>query len=345
VKPVRIGVIGVGVIGKTHLEAIRASENAVLGSVADPSEPARALAEKHGAKVFTNYEEMLDSGLVDGVIVSVPNAEHLPVSLACIKRKLPLIVEKPITESVAAAKELCDAADAAGVPVLTGHHRRHNPIMRAAKAAIVENRIGKPIIATAMYTWLKPDRYYDIKWRTTRPGGGPILINLIHEIDVLRYLFGEIESLFAFSANTARGFEVEDTASVTLRFQNGALGTISVSDATPSPAAWDLNVGEAPQFDRQNEISHYISGTDATITLPNLRMWRYQGDRGNLSPLTGGLLPYVAVNPYVNQIDNFAGVIRGAETPVCSGLDGMKTLEATLAVQISAETGKPVSFT
>ena len=134
-------------------------------------------------------------------------------------------------------------------------------------------------------TWLKPDDYFDVKWRRQR-GGGPILINLIHDIDLMRYLFGEIESVQAQSSNAIRGFEVEDTAAAVLRFRNGALGTVTVSDTTAAPWNWDLSAGEAERFPRQDVDAHFYSGTDGSLTLPRLQLWRYRDARGWHDPLT-----------------------------------------------------------
>ena len=119
----------------------------------------------------------------------MPNQLHRRGGLACIERKVPILVEKPIADSVAEALELIEAADEAGVPVLIGHHRRHNPIMRKAAAAIATAaRAGD----RGRGLWLshKPDDYFDVAWRR-EAGGGPVLINAIHDIDCLRMLCGD----------------------------------------------------------------------------------------------------------------------------------------------------------
>jgi predicted dehydrogenase len=196
----------------------------------------------------------------------------------------------------------------------------------------------------ALCTWLKPEGYFDVQWRRRR-GGGPILINLIHDIDLMRHLFGEIASVQAQASNAVRGFEVEDTAAVVLRFRNGALGTVMVSDTAAAPWNWDLSAGEAERFPRQDINAHYYSGTEGSLTLPRLEVWRYRhGNAGWEQPLTMERTAPHSGDPYAEQLRHFAAVIVGSEEPVCSALDGLRTLQATLAVTQAAESGRVVEL-
>lgn len=194
-----------------------------------------------------------------------------------------------------------------------------------------------------MATWLKPDAYFELDWRRS-PGGGPILINLIHDIDLLRFLLGEVISVQAATSNAIRGFGVEDTAAVLLRFENGVLGTISVTDAAVAPWNWDLSAGEAVHYPRQDVDSHFLSGTEGSLTLPRLNLWRYRETRGWHEPLTRERTAVHWGDPYAEQLRHLRAVAEGIETPVCSGLDGLRTLQATLAVHEAARTGQPVSL-
>ena len=217
--------------------------------------------------------------------------------------------------------------------------------MRKAKAIVSAGTLGRPVSATAMCTWLKPRDYFDVAWRRQR-GGGPILINLIHDIDLMRHLYGEIESVQALASNAVRGFEVEDTAVVALRFRNGALGTVTVSDTAAAPWNWDLGVGEAERFPRQDINAHFYSGTQGSLTLPRLEVWRYRQDEGPAQgwhdPLTQERTALHIGCPYTEQLRHFAALIEGREAPVCSALDGFRTLEATLAVTQAAAEGRAV---
>ncbi|HET9821327.1 MAG TPA: Gfo/Idh/MocA family oxidoreductase, partial [Burkholderiaceae bacterium] len=211
-----IALIGAGAIGRSHAERMRRHPDVMLAGIADPTPAGRTYAESINAPWFASHQELLDRTRPGAVLVATPNATHAAIGLDCIARGLPVLMEKPVTDTLADAERLCAAAEAAGVPLLVGHQRRHNVRVRTAKAWIAEGRIGRPVAAHFMATWLKPDDYFDVAWRR-EPGGGPVLINLIHDIDTLRHLIGEVASVQAVTANAARGFAVEDTAAVLLR--------------------------------------------------------------------------------------------------------------------------------
>ena len=236
------------------------------------------------------------------------------------------------------------------MPVLVGHHRRHNTAVQRVRQAIRDGLIGRPVTATVMYNQLKSASYFDLDWRR-KVGGGPILINLIHEIDLIRFMFGEIRSLQAVSSNAVRGFAVEDTAAVLLRFHSGAIGTISVSDTAVSPFSWDLASGEldlmlgtSDQMKRQKVSSHVFAGTEGSLTLPTLHYYNYRevAEPGWRSDLNAEVLVAKSADTYLRQIEHFARVIRREEAPLVSGVDGVRTLQATLAVKEAAATGHTI---
>jgi predicted dehydrogenase len=252
-----------------------------------------------------------------------------------------VLVEKPIADALEDARRICDAAAAAKLPAIVGHQRRQNSIMRRAKQMVAAGKLGRPVCLTAMSTWLKPAEYFQTAWRRNK-GGGPILINLIHDIDQLRFLFGDIATVQAMTSNTIRGFEVEDTAVILLRFGNGALGTVTVSDTATAPWNWDLSAGEAERFPKQDVNSHFLSGTEGSLTLPRLDYWHYREGKGWHDELTEERTALHYGDPYAEQMRHFRAVIEGEEEPVCSADDAMRSLEATLAVAEAARTGKEV---
>ncbi len=338
-----IGVIGAGAIGRMHIERLVRHDTVALGAIADPSDSARTLAESLGVPWFGDYRAMLEDAGLEAVIVATPNASHAEIGLACIDRGLAVLMEKPVADTVADAQRLCAAAEAANVPLMVGHQRRHNPIVRSARTLIADGAVGRPVSVNAMSTWLKPDSYFDLAWRR-QSGGGPVLINLIHDIDLLRFLVGEVAEVQAFTSNAIRGFEVEDTASVALRFTNGALGTMSVSDAAVSPWNWDLAAGEAAHYAQQDVNSLFISGTEGSLALPRLELWQYRENRGWHARMTHERTAVHAADPYVEQLRHFRAVAEGIETAVCSGADALRTLQAIQAVHLSAQTRQPVSL-
>jgi predicted dehydrogenase len=343
VTPTRIAVVGAGLIGRKHLSILKDDPAFVVAGIADPAPAAEEYARQQGFMYFTDTERMLDEVKPDGVIVAGPNATHRRMAFACIARGIPAIVEKPVADTVSDALAIVDAAKKAKVPMLTGHHRRHNPIMRAARDFVASGALGK--LAAVTGTWLhrKPDDYYNVTWRR-EAGGGPILINAIHDIDCLRMVVGEIESVQATTAHAARGFPVEDTAAAVLTFSNGALGTFIVSDATASPWNWEATSRESAITPSEVENCFTIAGTKGGLAIPQLQHWSYdKPDGGWADPLTRRTLPVRHADPYPEQLRHFARVIRGKEAPVIDVAEGTRTLAATLAIAESAKTGRPVS--
>lgn len=340
-----IAVIGAGLIGMTHIDRALKSPDVKLAGIADPTPAAADFARTIGVPCFPDYQSLLAETQPKGVIVATPNVTHAQITVDCLERGAAVLVEKPIADTLADGWRICEASRATGLPVLVGHQRRHNPIMRKAKAIVAAGTLGRPISATVMCTWLKPRDYFDVAWRRQQ-GGGPILINLIHDIDLMRHLYGEIDSVQALASSAVRGFEVEDTAVVALRFRNGALGTVTVSDTAAAPWNWDLSAGEAERFPRQDINAHFYSGTEGSLTLPRLEVWRYRQDQspaqGWHDPLTMERTALHTGCPYSEQLRHFASLIEGREAPVCSALDGFRTLEATLAVTQAAAQGRVV---
>ncbi len=338
-----IGVIGAGAIGRMHVERLLRHPDVSVAGIVDPAPAGREFADRMGVPCYATHEELLEKAVMGAVIVATPNTTHADVGIACIARGLPLLMEKPVAETVAEAQRLCDAAQAAGVPLMVGHQRRHNPIIQRAKALIADGAIGRPVTVTALATWLKPDSYYEQAWRR-QPGAGPVLINLIHDIDLLRFLVGEVASVQAVTSNAVRGFEVEDTAAVILRFANGALGAMSVTDAAVAPWNWDLAAGEAEHYAQVDADSHFISGTEGSVTLPRLDVWRHPGKRSWHEPLACERTTLHRRDPYMEQLRHLRAVAEGRELPVCSGIDGLRTLAVALAIHQAAKSQQAVQL-
>jgi predicted dehydrogenase len=335
-------VIGAGAIGRTHIDRIQRTPGLALAGIADPSDAGRALAESLGAPWAPDHVSALERFQPQGAIVATPNPQHVPMALDCLAHGVAALVEKPLADSVAEAQLLVDAQARSGVPVLVGHHRRHNPINQQARDTIASGRLGRLVGANAMACFYKPQGYFDLAWRR-EPGGGPVLINLIHEIDMLRFLCGEITQVQALSSNAVRGFAVEDTAAALLRFENGALGTLLLSDTAVAPWCWDFCAGEQDQYPRQDVNALFIAGTQGSLSLPDLSLWRYEGERHWHHPITREQRTALKADPYTRQLLHFAAVIRGEATPLCSALDGLRTLQATRAVIDAAAGGQSVT--
>jgi predicted dehydrogenase len=343
--PLRIALVGAGAFGRKHVSVIGAVPGFALAGIADPSLAARALAEQHDVPWFAEAGAMLDAVRPDGAIVVTPNHLHLPHGLLCIERGAPAIIEKPVAESPEGGEQLAAAAETAGVPIMVGHHRRHNPIVEAAREVVMSGQLGR--IVGVNLTWMlrKPDAYFDVAWRREL-GGGPILINLVHEVDVLRFIVGDIVSVRAMTANAMRGFPVEDTVAIIVRFANGALGTVIVSDVAESPWSWELTSGENPMYPRQPADCGVIAGTEGSLSLPHLDLWRHVEqpgvERGWEAAMQRARVPVTVDDAYHRQLRHFGRVIRREEAPRVTARDAARSLAVCLAVVESARTGREV---
>lgn len=332
--PVILAVAGAGAIGRKHIAALGASRTARLGAIVDPSDDAAALAASLGVPHHAGLSELTG---VAGVILATPTALHLPQTLDCIGRGLAVLVEKPVTATAADALAMADAAEAAGVPVLVGHHRRHNPRIARARELVRSGAIGRVVAVQASVLLCKPDEYFAPEWRR-QPGAGPILTNLIHDIDLLRHIVGEIADVQAVQSNALRGFPIEDTVAAVLRFENGALGTVTVSDTAAAPWSWELTAAENPDYPPTGQSCTWISGTDGALELPSLRLWRHEGGpRGWFTPLHPQEIQVADADPLPIQIDHFAAVIRDKAAPLVSVRDAACSVAVVDAIRRAAE--------
>ena len=189
-NPVRIAVIGAGAMGRNHIRFVTEEPEAELVAIADAFEGARATAEAAGVPFFTDPAQMMDEVKPEAVIIATPNDLHLGVAREAIKRNIVPLVEKPISNDLEDAQAFAAEAETAGVPVLVGQHRRHNPFVNKAKEIIESGELGKLTVSSFHYMIYKNDEYFDVEWRRKK-GAGPILVNLVHDVDLLRYLLGE----------------------------------------------------------------------------------------------------------------------------------------------------------
>lgn len=330
-----IAVAGAGAIGRKHIAALTASRRARLGAIIDPAPEAAALAARLGVAHHAALEDLHG---VAGIILATPTGLHLPQGLDCIARGLPALIEKPVTVTAAEALVLAEAAEAAGVPVLVGHHRRHNPRIARARALLRDGAIGRVVAVQASVLLCKPDDYFAPEWRRS-PGAGPILTNLIHDIDLLRHLLGEIAEVQAAGSNALRGFAVEDTAAAILRFDSGALGTVTVSDIAAAPWSWELTAAENPDYPPTGQSCTWISGTEGALELPSLRIWRHgAGPRGWFTPLIAQDSAIADADPLALQIDHFAEVIGGRAAPLVGLRDAARSVVVVDSIRRAAGT-------
>ncbi len=338
----RIAVAGAGLIGQAHIAVMAQLPGCTLSAIVDPSPAAVAVAGRAGVPLVRSLDELLGEAKPDGLILATPNQFHVPQALQCIAADLPILLEKPIATTVAEGETLVRAAEAAGARVLIGHHRAHSPIMAKAREVVESGKLGRLVAVMGSATFFKPDRYFeDGPWRR-EPGGGPILINLIHEVHNLRMLCGEIVAVQAFASSATRGFAVEDTVSINLRFASGVLGSFMLSDTAACARSWEQTSQENKAYSSYpDEDCYVIAGTHGSLSVPTMRIKTYprDEDRSWWKEFEVGVVGMVRDDPLKHQIKHFVQVISGLAKPLVSARDGLQNLRVTEAIAQASKAG------
>jgi predicted dehydrogenase len=339
----QIAVVGAGAIGRAHIDRIRRSADCALAAIVDPASRADDLARELGVPHDRDLDALLAGRKPDGAIVASPNHLHVEQGLAFIAAGIPCLIEKPVAHDLASGERLCAAAETSGVQILVGHHRLHSPIIAEARKVIASGALGTVIAAMASTLFYKPDGYFDEgPWRR-EPGGGPILINMIHEVASLRVLCGEIDTVQAFTSNAIRRHAVEDTAAVSLRFVSGALGTVLLSDTAASSLSWEQTSREDPAFAHDpGKDNCVVTGTRGSLHIPSLRLRTFAAERSWRIALDERVLAAERADPLERQLTHFCAVIRGTAKPLVTARDALQNLRVVEAIADAARSGRSV---
>lgn len=347
-QTVQIAVIGAGLIGPRHAQSVVSYSQTTLASFVDPSPQAVAVAQAFDVPLYRSLQELLGSDNVpDAAIVCTPNDTHVSISEALLQAGVHVLVEKPIAIDSISGRRLARAASRSQKRVLVGHHRRFNPYVVAAKRVLESEIIGTPIAVSGLWTIGKPASYFQAptEWRASA-NGGVLLINLIHEIDVLHYLLGPIVRVHAEQTISQRGHEAEEGAAVLLRFRSGAVGTFVLSDSTPSQHNFESGTGENPIIPKSGKDFYRIFGSEGTLSVGDMKVTKHrQGDDKSWShPLVEEIIAVGTDVPFDEQIKHFVRVVREDEMPRCSIEDGVRAVEVVEALKEAMKTGQPIDI-
>ncbi|KAH8898633.1 NAD(P)-binding protein [Thozetella sp. PMI_491] len=358
---VAITVLGAaGLIGKRHVDHIIRSPLTRLHSIVDPTPEGAQLAAKLGVPAFTSLEELVKSfteSKPHGAVIATPTHLHVSQALELIKHNIHLLIEKPVSVDVKTGRQLLQAAAASGTAsIIAGYHKRFNPYNQALKAAVDSGDLGRIVAVQGVWAGRKPDAYFTQgAWRTKKGSGGPIMINMSHEIDIFRYIFGEITRVFHEPGPKLRGYEVEETGAVTLRFASGAVGTFVFSDTALTPFTFEAATGENPELIHWSGCDVYrVMGTKGSIELPSLKRYYYSGEKQDgcwtdelakddlYTPTRDpGRFQYTYDNaPFTKRLVHWVDVIQKGATPNCTLKDGIMATKILDALVESAEKGK-----
>ena len=343
----RIAIAGAGYIGLAHMAVAQKSSTCTLFAIVDPAPAAGEAAARAGVPLYRTLDELIARDRPDGVILATPNQLHVEHALACIDAGLPMLLEKPIAPTVAEGERLVKVAEAAGARILIGHHRAHSPIMAKACEIVARGTLGSLVGVMGSAVFFKPDQYFaDGPWRRA-PGGGPILLNMIHEVHNLRMLCGEIVAVQAFASHATRHFPVEDTVAINLRFASGALGSFMLSDTAACARSWEQTSQENKAYSTYpDEDCYVVMGTFGSLSIPTMRLKTYDRaeDRSWWKPFHTSVAEMLRDDPLVHQLEHFGAVVRGEVEPLVSARDGLRNLRITEAISAAAKSGRAIEL-
>lgn len=345
--PIGFGIIGCGMISRFHARAINEVRGAKLIGCVDRS-PASAerLGEEFGIKAYADLKEMLADAAIDAVTIGTPSGAHLEPTLAAAKAGKHVIVEKPLEVTTKRCDRAIAACEAAGVKLGAIFPSRFHDSSVQMKRAIDKGRFGRVTLGDAYVKWFRTQEYYDSgAWRGTwkLDGGGALMNQAIHTVDLLQWLMGPVAEIQAQTATLAHErIEVEDTAVATLRFANGALGVIEATTAA------------YPGYLKRIEL-HGSHGT-AVLEEEDLKTWDFakqlKSDEKILAEMQkskstgGGAADPSAIGHHGHalQIRDFVKAIQRDGTPAVDGHEGRKSVAIIEAIYKSAKTGRTIKL-
>lgn len=321
----RLIVAGAGAIGRRHVVHIDEHPALTLAAIVDPNPATADLAD--APRFDTVHDLDIEA---DGIVIATPTQDHEATLAETARRGWHALIEKPLAPDLASVDRMIATADAARVYILTGHHRRFHPKVTALKAILDSGAIGQPVVATSIWNVRKPDGYFDVAWRKGRDGA-PVQMNVSHEVDLLRFLFGDITRVAGLGSQAVRQEGRVESGAAVLGFASGLTASVTFADTTPSPWGFEHGTGENPNIAHTGQDSLRISGTKGAVEFPSLRVWSGAHDWSQAPtpqehPAGEGL-------PLVLQLEHFARVIAGTETPLNDARSGRATLAATLEIE------------
>jgi predicted dehydrogenase len=334
------GIVGGGMIGAVQAAAIEQLNGARLLAVCGrDAQRTREFAARFGATGYTDYEAFLRHPGVQIVNVCTPSGTHAEVGIRAAEAGKNVLVEKPIEINLQQADALIAACDRAGVKLGVIFQSRFLPAVQRIKQAIDEGRLGHLMIGDAYVKWYRAPEYYAPgSWRGTlaMDGGGALINQAVHTVDLLRWMMGPIETAFAMGAALRYPhIEAEDTLVGSVRFQNGALGVIQATTSAK------------PGFKRRLEIS----GERGTVILDGdaISVWAIDGEEADLGEgeqLTDGSANPAAISNegHRRQIEDMMRAVAEGRAPMVDGHEGRKSLELIVALYQSANEGRPITL-
>ena len=338
--PLRVGIVGCGVIGKTHAAVISELEGAALAAVADPDlGRAHALAGMYGIPGYPDLGSVLADESIDLVTVCTPSGMHGEQARAAMQAGKHVIVEKPLEITLRSIDDTLRVQQDMGVQLAVISQHRFDPAARHVRELLSAGALGRVVLANAQILWWRAQEYYDSgDWRGSwaLDGGGVLMNQSIHCIDLLQWFMGPVQSVAAYTGTLAHRMETEDTAVAALRFSSGALGTIAATTSAYPGVSTRLEVlgskGSAVIEDDRLRYLHVDGGNTANVGAGELSL-PADTQPGSQEPAT---------NAHAAQVAQIIRCIRRGETPPIDGVAARHDVAIILAIYESARTGQEV---
>lgn len=333
---IKFGIAGCGRIARVHAEEIRALPQAVLAAVCDTDQRAlQSFTSLFRVKSLRNYAEMLEQKDLDVIIICTPSGVHAEMGVMAAQAGKHVLVEKPMALNLQDAIKLINACEAGGVLLSVVLQNRFNQYFQALKSALEEGRFGRLSHAGVTVRWNRDDAYYrNNTWRGKKAQDGGVMMNqAIHSIDILLWLMGQVDSIFAYTATRYRPIEAEDVGVAALRFTSGALGVIEAASTV---------------FPRNLEETIAVFGERGTVVISGvnareIKTWQFSDAKKEDDLLKAGSEADGRVKSGHRAIlENLLAAIETGGCLAVDGRQGLKALEAVLGIYRSAETGLPV---
>ncbi len=345
-KKMGFGIIGCGMIANFHAKAIREAGGELIGCFDQVPAAAERLAKEYGCQAYSTLEAFLADDRIEIATVGTPSGAHLEPAVAAARAGKHIIVEKPLEVTPERCDQIIRAAEESGVVLSTVLPSRFHPSSIQLKKAVEEGRFGTLSLGDAIVKWYRTQEYYDSgAWRGTwkLDGGGALMNQAIHSVDLLAWLMGPVEEVSALTGLIAHErIEVEDVAVAALRFKNGAFGTLEATTA-----AW-------PGYLKRIEI-HGSEGS-AVIEEEDIVKWDFKNAAsvddeirasmaGRLSGGGGAGDPAaIGHHAHAKQFKDVLGAIAEGRKPLIDGYEGRRSVEIITSVYRSAQTGQPVKL-
>lgn len=337
---IRFGIIGCGVISPHHARAITAGEDSELVACCDIiAERAEKLAGEFGnTKVYLDYNELLADPNIDAVSVCTPSGLHGEVTIAAARAGKHVMCEKPVEIKLSTIDQMVAECRKANVKLGVIFQRRTSPLWHKIKTVMDEGKLGKLVLGDLYIKYFRSQEYYDSgDWRGTwaLDGGGCLMNQGVHMIDILRYLMGPAESIYALADHLVRKIETEDTACAVIKWKNGAFGVLQgTTSVTP---------GLKHRLEIHGELGGVVVEGESILRwnvpdVPNPAEAKDEvGD-------TSGDAKAISTDGHTIQVADLCDAIREDRDPMITGEEARKAVELILGVYESAKAGKAVEF-